>query len=227
MTKPLTSQAHIGPETDPVIIIIDDDEAMREALVCLVESVDLKAIAFASADEFLSNDQKICVGVIITDMRIPGTSGLGLLEKLRERKQHLPVIVISAFANLRDGVRAMRLGAIDVLEKPFDEQALLDRLQELIAETRLRANNCCMANHARAKLDRLTVREREIMHFMADGKRTKEIANALNLSVKTIEIHRHNVLSKLEAQTLVDVHRIAQQAQSEEQICDHLCERAQ
>ncbi|KZL13344.1 MULTISPECIES: response regulator [Pseudovibrio] len=201
-----------GPEAEPVIIIIDDDDAMREALVCLVESVGLKAVDFERADDFLNSDLRPCVGVIITDMRIPGTSGLGLLEKLRASGQHLPVIVISAFANLRDGVRAMSLGAVDVLEKPFDEQSLLDKLQDLITETRNRASQCCLTAQAKVKVDRLTNREREVMGYLAQGLQNKSIANALGLSVKTVEIHRHNVLSKLEVQTLVDVYQLTQSA---------------
>lgn len=203
-----------GPESEPTIIIIDDDDAMREALVCLVESVSLKPAEFESADRFLESGLSPCVGVIITDMRIPGTSGLGLLEKLRASGQHLPVIVISAFANLRDGVRAMSLGAVDVLEKPFDEQGLLDKLQDLIGQTRERAGKCCLAADAAVRLARLTKRERDVMGYMAQGLQNKAIANELSLSVKTIEIHRHNVLSKLEVQTLVEVYQLTENAKS-------------
>ncbi|SDR06401.1 response regulator [Pseudovibrio sp. Tun.PSC04-5.I4] len=206
--------SHFGAGSEPVIIIIDDDDAMREALVCLVESVGLNAVDFARADDFLASSLRPCVGVIITDMRIPGTSGLGLLEKLRASGQHLPVIVISAFANLRDGVRAMSLGAVDVLEKPFDEQSLLDKLQDLIGQTRDRAGQCCLTAQAKMKMkmDRLTNREREVMGYLAQGLQNKNIANALGLSVKTVEIHRHNVLNKLEVHTLVDVYQLAQSA---------------
>jgi len=208
-----------GPNADPVVVIIDDDAAMRDALVWLIESVSLTALPYDSADAFLADGRHICVGAIITDMRMPGTSGLGLLEKLSQRGDMLPVIVISAFANVRDAVRAMQIGAVDVMEKPFNEQDLLDRVQTCIAETRQRAAACCTATSARLKVARLTEREREVMALMAEGQRTKEIANALDLSVKTVEIHRHNVLSKLGAKTLVDVHRLAREAAAPAPAC--------
>lgn len=201
-----------GPQSEPVVVVIDDDTAMREALVWLIESVGLTVRPYDSADAFLADDRHICVGAVVTDMRMPGTSGLGLLETLRQRGDCLPVIVISAFANVRDAVRAMQLGAVDVMEKPFNEQDLLDRLQGCVTRTRERATDCCAATTARLKVNTLTAREQEVMAMMADGKRSKEIANALDLSVKTVEIHRHNVLGKLGAQTVVDVHRIAQAA---------------
>lgn len=217
--QPAPESAGFGPESQPVVVVIDDDAAMRDALCWLIESVGLTTRAFDSADAFLADDRHICVGVIVTDMRMPGTSGLGLLETLRARGRMLPVIVVSAFANVRDAVRAMRLGAVDVLEKPFNEQDLLDRIQACIGETRTRASACCLSMTARLKLARLTDREREVMALMAEGKRTKEIASALDLSVKTVDIHRHNVLTKLKAQTPVDVHRIAREAEDAAPSC--------
>ncbi|KJS37315.1 MAG: transcriptional regulator [Rhodospirillaceae bacterium BRH_c57] len=192
---------------------------MREAMVWLIESVGLTALPFETADAFLSDGRHICVGVIITDMRMPGTSGLGLLETLRERGCMLPVIVVSAFANVHDAVRAMRLGAVDLMEKPFNEQDLLDRVQACLGQTRARAAECCATNAARLKLARLTDREQEVMALMAQGARSKDIARSLDLSVKTVDIHRHNVLSKLEATSTVDVHRTKARAEMSAQDC--------
>lgn len=222
MTTPLATPAPpdgYGPDSEPVVVVIDDDESMRDALVWLIESVGLAVRPYPSADAFLEDPRHVCVGAIVTDMRMPGTSGLGLLEKLRERRTRLPVIVISAFANVRDAVRAMRLGATDVMEKPFNEQDLLDRLQQAITDTRARASACCVSRAARERISRLTDREREVMTMLAQGARSKEIANALDLSVKTVEIHRHNVFSKLEAHTPVDVLRLVQEAGDAAEAC--------
>jgi FixJ family two-component response regulator len=203
-----------GPAAPPVVVVIDDDEAMRAALVWLIESVRLDVRAYASADAFLAEAPPMCVGCIVTDMRMPGTSGLGLLERVRERHGATPVIVISAFAGVKDAVRAMRLGAIDLLEKPFDDQELLDRVQAAVAESRGGAEACCAAQSARERIARLTEREREAMDAMAEGARTKEIATRLGVSVKTADVHRANVFAKLEVDTLVDVHRLKVEAET-------------
>lgn len=218
-SQPHGKDAAFGPQSPGVVVVIDDDAGMRDSLVWLFESVGLETRAYDSADAFLADDRPTCVGCIVTDMRMPGTSALGLLERLRERGELLPVVVITAFANVRDAVRAMHLGAVDFLEKPFNQQDLLDRVQAAIAETRRRADECCRTNRARQRIARLTEREREVMAMMAEGLRSKEIANRLDLSVKTVEIHRHNVLAKLGAQTPVDVHRLLREAEEPAREC--------
>ena len=203
-----------GPAALPRVVVIDDDEAMRDSLVWLVESVGWATRAYDSADAFLADAPLPCVGCIITDMRMPGTSGLGLIESLRARHSVLPVIVITAFANVRDAVTAMQLGAVDFLEKPFHDQDLLDRVNTAIAETRAAAQDCCAARDAALRVADLTEREREVMRIMARGARNKEIARELGISPKTVEIHRQRGLSKLGVDSAVAVHQLLSAAES-------------
>ncbi len=201
-----------GPIAAPTIVVIDDDDAMRDALVWLIESVGHKTRAYASADAFLADGRPPCVGCVVTDMRMPGLSGLGLIEALRARRSLLPVVVITAFANVRDAVTAMQLGAVDFLEKPFHDQDLLDLLNAAVARTRASARECCLAREAAARVATLTARELEVMRVLASGARNKEIARALDISPKTVEIHRQRGLSKLGVDSAVEAHRLLEAA---------------
>lgn len=201
-----------GPAAAPRIVIVEDDAAMRESLVWLVESVGHETVAYPSADAFLAEARLPCIGCVVTDMRMPGTSGLGLIEKLRARQSLLPVVVITAFASVRDAVTAMQLGAVNFLEKPFHDQDLLDLLNEAVAETRDTARACCKARAAAQRLEALTARELEVVRVMAEGLRNKEIARALDISPKTVEIHRQRALAKLEVDSAVEVHRLIEAA---------------
>jgi FixJ family two-component response regulator len=206
-TAPARPLPGLGPDAEPVVIVIDDDEAMRDALVWLIESVGLATRAYPSADAFLAAEDLPCVGCVVTDMRMPGTSGLGLIERLAGAGSHLPIIVVTAFANVRDAVAALQLGAVDFLEKPFHDQDLLDRINAAIGKTRDAAHDCCTARIAAGQVARLTEREYEVMRIMARGARNKDIARELGISPKTVEIHRQRGLAKLVADNPVDVHR--------------------
>ncbi|MFW5655263.1 MAG: response regulator transcription factor [Roseicyclus sp.] len=211
MTHVVSAQAatpDFGPTAKPQIVIIEDDAAMRESLVWLVESVGHETVAYPSADAFLAEARLPCIGCVVTDMRMPGTSGLGLIEKLRARKSLLPVVVITAFASVRDAVTAMQLGAVDFLEKPFHDQDLLDLLNDAVARTRDSARACCRARAAAQRLDALTTRELEVVRVMARGLRNKEIARELDISPKTVEIHRQRALAKLGVDSAVELHRL-------------------
>ncbi len=201
-----------GPAAAPRIVIVEDDAAMRESLVWLVESVGHETVAYPSADAFLAEARLPCIGCVVTDMRMPGTSGLGLIEKLRARQSLLPVVVITAFASVRDAVTAMQLGAVNFLEKPFHDQDLLDLLNDAVAETRDTAQACCKARAAAQRLEALTTRELEVVRVMAEGLRNKEIARVLDISPKTVEIHRQRALAKLEVDSAVEVHRLLEAA---------------
>ena len=214
LRDPDVAAPDFGPDATARVMIIDDDEAMRDSLVWLVESVGLPTRAYDGADAFLADAPLPCVGCIITDMRMPGTSGLGLIERLRDRQSVLPVIVITAFANVRDAVTAMQLGAVDFLEKPFHDQDLLDRVNHAIVETRSAARGCCAAREAALRIGSLTGRERDVMRIVARGARNKEIARELAISPKTVEIHRQRGLSKLGVDSAVKVHQLIEAAEN-------------
>lgn len=201
-----------GPTAAPQIVIVEDDAAMRDSLVWLVGSIGHTTVAYPSADAFLAEARLPCIGCVITDMRMPGTSGLGLIEKLRARNSLLPVVVVTAFASVRDAVAAMQLGAVHFLEKPFHDQDLLDQLHDAIATTRDAARACCRAAAAAQRLEALTARELDVVRVMARGLRNKEIARDLDISPKTVEIHRQRALAKLGLDSAVEVHRLLEDA---------------
>lgn len=190
---------------DPEVIIIDDDEAMRDSLDLLFTSIGLKTRIYESAADFLANPAKNCVGCIVTDVRMPNVSGLKLVEQLNKIGVILPVIVITGFADVTMAVEAMKLGAVDFLEKPVNQQVLIEKVQAAIDQSIKTTETCCLAKDARDQLSTLTEREHQIAEQIAQGKRSKEIAISFNISHKTVEVHRHNVLSKLNVRTPVDV----------------------
>jgi len=201
------------------VIIIDDDEAMRDSLALLFSSVGLKSQVFEDASAFLADPPQTCVGCIVTDVRMPNISGLKLVEQLNEIGIILPVIFITGFADVAMAVEAMKLGAVDFLEKPVNQQALIERVQAAIEKSVKMAEMCCLARDARLQLARLTDREHKIAELMAEGGRSKEIARDLGISNKTVEVHRHNVLTKLEVGSSVEVLQLFNDAKAMDEAC--------
>ena len=186
--------------SEPVVILIDDDAAVLDALALLLHSVKLEVETYSSADAFLTGLQsklpspRAC---IVTDVRMPGMSGLDLQAELARRNVRIPIIIISAHADVPITVRAMQSGALSVLEKPVNEQELIDlihrALNDATADAPL-ANNPALEE----RRARLTDRQRDVFDGLMRGLQTKEVARRLGLSHRTVEVHRANILERLQ-----------------------------
>jgi FixJ family two-component response regulator len=174
-----------------------------------VESVGLKIETFASAQEFLNAYDPSRPGCLVTDVRMPGMSGIELQSKLAAEEVTLPIIVVSGYADVPTAVRSMKRGAIDFVEKPFDEQRMLERIQlSILEDARLRQERGARERTI-ARLKSLTPRERQVMDLVILGKSNKEVARALDISPKTVEVHRSHVMVKMQADSLAELVRIA------------------
>lgn len=193
---------------DGTVYVIDDDEAMRHSLEWLLTPLGLAVRTFQSADAFLGAVDLDAVACVVTDVRMPGMSGLELHEELTRRGALQPVIVITGHGDVPMAVRAMRAGAIDFLEKPLNNQLLIERVNEALRLCRLRRQEAEQTGAIRARIATLTAREREVANAVAAGKQNKTIAFELGISLKTVEIHRHNAMVKLGATTAADLSRM-------------------
>ena len=190
------------------VMVVDDDPALRNAMRILLRSVGLDSKLFASAQEFLDSYQPSQVGCLVLDIRMPGMSGLELQEQLNKRGAVIPVIFMSGHGDIPMAVEAMQHGAFDFLQKPFRDQDLLDRIQRAIAKHQQLCKSLGEHDRIRGLLDLLTPREREVLDLMAQGKQNKAIAQALNVSPRTIEIHRSRVMEKMNAHSVAELVRM-------------------
>jgi two-component system response regulator FixJ len=192
---------------EATVFIIDDDEAVRDGLKWLIESVDLKAAAFTSAQEFLDRYTPGQPGCLLLDIRMPGMSGLALQQVLKSRSFDLPIIILTGHGTVQMAVDAMKAGAFDFIEKPFQNQRLLDRIHDAID---LSINNN-IEHEKRAEvmqlLELLTPREHQVLNMVVAGETNKAIAYRLDISEKTVEVHRAKVMEKLGAASLADLIR--------------------
>ena len=189
--------------------IVDDDEAVRNALGLLMESVEINAKTYDSAEAFLDQYNHDDFGCLLLDLRMPGMNGLELLDELNKRKSPILVIFITGHGDVSMAVRAMKEGAIDFIEKPFDNDYLLQRVQGCLAESANNENDNALKNQILDKINQLTNREHEVMNLLISGKQNKLIARELNISTRTVEQHRANIMKKLNAQSLSDIVRAA------------------
>ncbi|NNG05022.1 MAG: response regulator transcription factor [Inquilinus sp.] len=192
----------------PAVFIVDDDSAVRESLSFLFASVDLDVEAFESADAFLASVGPDRAGCVVTDVRMPGLSGLDLQRLMAQRGVSLPIIVITGHGDVRMAVRAMKEGAIDFVEKPFNGQEVLDLVQRTLSGQDSRGNNGTFANvDDWRRLQTLTPRERQVLDQVVAGEPNKRIAFTLGISEKTVEFHRANIMAKMEARSAADLIR--------------------
>ncbi|MHC4444253.1 MAG: response regulator transcription factor [Planctomycetota bacterium] len=192
----------------PTVFIVDDDEAVRKATTMLVRSAGLDVESYGSAREFLESYRPARPGCLVLDVRMPEMNGLELQEKLARDGLRIPVIIVTGHGDVPMAVRAVKKGALDFIEKPFDDQVLLQRIEHAIkldADTRRKKSD--QADIA-ARLAQLTPREREVMDLLVDGKSSKQIAYQFGLSRKTIDIHRTHIMLKLGIESLADLVRI-------------------
>ncbi len=192
-----------------LVHVIDDDDAARDSLAFLLGTARMDVRTYESAVAFLSALPGITSGCVITDVRMPELSGVDLLRRLRELKVDLPVIVITGHGDIQLAVEAMKIGAVDFIEKPFDDEMLLASVKSALG--RLERDAQQRADHARLaeKLESLSNREREVLDGLVTGKPNKIIAYDLGISPRTVEIYRANVMTKMNAGSLSDLVRMA------------------
>jgi two-component system response regulator FixJ len=197
------------PEPQPIVFVVDDDRAMRDSLRWLLESIGLTVRTYATAAEFLREHDPAQPGCLVLDVRMPGMSGLDLQAELVQRGAELPTIVVTGHGEVAMAVRAVKAGAIDFIEKPFSDQLLLDRVRQALEIDRQSREVRVRRKDARRRLASLSAREREVLELVAAGKANKEIAAALGLSPKTVEVHRAHVMSKMAVDSLAELIRVA------------------
>jgi two-component system response regulator FixJ len=195
--------------SEDVVHVIDDDEAMRNSLAFLLRAAKVEVQTYESASTFLESLPKIKPGCIVTDVRMPGMSGIDLLKRLRQLKVAMPVIVITGHGDVPLAVEAMKGGAADFLEKPFDDDALLAAIRAALDVQA--TDNERQASHVAIhdKLAALSNRERQVLEGVVAGHPNKTIAFDLGISPRTVEIYRANVMTKMRASSLSDLVRLA------------------
>lgn len=191
--------------TEPVVIVIDDEASVRHSLIWLLDSISIKAFEFSSAQAYLDSNLVATNGCLVVDVRMPGISGLQLQKMLRDRGNQLPIIFLSAYGDGKTGAQAIKDGAIEFLQKPYQNQELLDAVNAALEVCSARNKDVESVN----RYERLSLREKEVLSHIANGWTSKEIASALQISHKTVEAHRASVLKKLEVKSACSAMQIA------------------
>src|SRR6516165_6869221 len=194
---------------DQCVYIVDDDESVRDSLSALLESKSYAVTSFGSAPEFLETARLLAAGCLIVDIRMPEMDGLELQQRLIERSLGFPLIVITGHGDVPLAVRAMKAGAIDFIEKPFTSEAILDSLAAAFARLAAPRGQDPAAGSAASKLDLLSPREREVLEGLLAGLPNKSIAYDLEISPRTVEIHRARVMDKMGARSLSELVQLA------------------
>ena len=197
------------------IFVVDDDEAVRGSLQALLEAEGFVARTFESAGAFLASDASGLPGCLIADIRMPDMDGLELQEELVRRKAPLPVIVVTGHGDVPLAVRAMKAGAIDFLEKPYDEAVLLGSIRRALSEAQEASMRVAVAQETAERLASLTEREGQVLELLTAGRPNKVIAYELDISPRTVEIHRARVMEKMRAKSLAELVRMVVAAQGE------------
>ena len=194
---------------EPTVFVVDDDERARKSVCALVCSLGVRAEAFSSAEEFLGRYRPGDPGCLVTDIRMLGMSGLDLQDRLAEQGIRLPVIVLTAYPRTRSTVRAMKAGALTLLEKPYDEEELWDAIRRALTQEAACRAEVQRRREILARLARLTPAERIVMNLIVQGKPNKTIAKQLDLSTRTVESRRHEVFTKMGVESVAELVRLA------------------
>lgn len=200
-------------EIPSIIYVVDDDADSRESLVYLLQTVGLGVQAFGSADEFLLAWDVNQPGCLVSDVRMPGMSGLDLFEKLAAAGSQMPVIFMTAFADVPMAVRALKSGAAEFVEKPFHAQTMLERIQRALAADRQRREELACWNEFQQRFESLTDKERETLAFVREGAPNKAIAMRLNITERAVEMRRASLMKKLDAHSLAELIRLVTEAE--------------
>ncbi|MDP9137862.1 MAG: response regulator transcription factor [Pseudomonadota bacterium] len=197
------------PEAKPTVLIIDDDQALRESLGRLVRSVGLDAQLFASVPDFLNADRPNGVSCLVLDVRLPGKSGLDFQRELAAANIQLPIVFMTGHGDIPMSVQAMKGGAIEFLTKPFRDQDILDAIEVGLARDRARRENDEALRELRERFEALTPREREIMIHVVQGRLSKQIAFDIGTTETTVKVHRSHLMRKMKAGSLPELGRMA------------------
>jgi two-component system response regulator FixJ len=198
------------------VFIVDDDDAVRDSLGLLMKSAGLRAEAYESAESFLAAFDPARFGCLVLDIRMPGMSGIELQRELTQRGSALPIIFITAHGDIPMAVETVRQGAMDFVQKPFDDTELVAKVQWALADSMERHEEEKERVDIRHREASLTAREREVMAQVVDGKANKVIASDLGVSQRTVEIHRARVMEKMQAGSLAQLVRMVLVAESED-----------
>ena len=195
--------------TFPTVHIVDDDEAIRSSLRLLIKISGMNPKTYSSAEDLLNNADLTQHCCLIVDIRMPGMSGLELQHHLNKKQYKIPLIIITGHGDISLAVEAMKSGAYDFFEKPVDDDRLIIRVKESLDSYAKLTNQKKQIEDANGLISKLTGREKEIMDLLVQGKPNKSIAAELNISVRTVEAHRGNIMHKMQTQSLSDIVRIA------------------
>lgn len=190
------------------VIVVDDDDAVRDSLAFLFRTGGYRVRAFGSAPEALAAIDPETSGCVVTDVRMPGMSGVDLLRELKQRTPGVSVIVITGHGDVSLAVEAMKAGAADFLEKPFPDEALLSAVRDALAAP----NASAISDDARGRLGRLTDREREVLVHLVNGELNKTVAHELGISMRTVEVYRANIMAKMRVDSFAELVRVALRA---------------
>ena len=197
------------PSDADIVHVVDDDEAMRDSMAFLLRAENFQVKTYADATDFLNALPQINAGCIVTDLRMPGMSGIELLQRLRELKVSLPVIVVSGHGDVPLAVEAMKTGALDFIEKPFDDEVFLRAVRMALSAHAVDSQREAQKATINSRLESLSNREREVLEGLVAGHPNKTIAYDLGISPRTVEIYRANVMEKMQAGSLSDLVRMA------------------
>jgi RNA polymerase sigma factor (sigma-70 family) len=198
-----------APQTASTVYIVDDDEAVRDSLRWLLEANNYRVRAFPSGESFLAEYDEKRPGVLIVDVRMPGMSGLELQEQLILRKSTMPIVFITGHGDVPMAVSTIKKGAIDFLEKPFNETELREIVARMFEQANERLSQAQAQKAHEAMLARLTAREQQVLERIVAGRLNKQIADDLGISIKTVEAHRANIMEKLQVTTVADLMKVA------------------
>lgn len=196
-------------QPESFVYVIDDDDAVRQSLEFLLKTADIKVRSFESAKEFLGTLPKIKSGCIVTDVRMPEITGIDLLRRVKELNLDIPVIVITGHGDIALAVEAMKFGAVDFLEKPFDDEMILGSVRSALSKDADSTRQKVQYAEINEKLAALSNRERQVLEGLVSGKANKVIAYDLGISPRTVEIYRANLMTKMGAGSLSELVRMA------------------
>ena len=198
------------PEPEAIILVVDDDVSVREALAGLILSAGLRVETFASAQEFLARPPADAPGCLVLDVRLPDLSGLDLQRRMAELNLEIPIIFITGHGDVPTSVQAMKAGALEFLTKPFADRDLLDAIQRALQRDRAVRQQQAKMRELRSRYQSLTPREREVMERVVSGLLNKQIAAELGTSEITVKVHRRQVMHKMQADSLPDLVRMSE-----------------